>query len=84
MVVAASGIVEYARTPTDLAGGTDRPVAELWHRAARLSPVVAASNSARGVSCGMSAALIASARAMTPLSANDLKQSVDPRCEAAW
>ena len=75
MVVAASGIVEYARTPTDLTGGAD---------AARLSPVVGALNSARGVSCGMSAALIASARGMTPLSANDLKRSVDPRCEAAW
>jgi hypothetical protein len=32
----------------------------------------------------MSAALIASARAMTPLSANNLKRSVDPPCEVAW
>jgi len=82
MLVAASGIVEYTRAPTDLAGGADRPMAELRRRAARLSPVVGASNSGRGVSCGTSAALIASARAMTPH--NDLKQSVDPRCEAAW
>jgi hypothetical protein len=84
MVVAASGIVDYARTPTDLTSGADQPVAELWHRAARLSPVAGASNSARGISCGMSAALIVSARAMKPLTVNDLKRSVDPRCEAAW
>jgi hypothetical protein len=32
----------------------------------------------------MSAALIASARAMTPLSVNDLKRSVDPGYEATW
>ena len=82
--MAASGIVEYARTPTDLASGTGRPVAELWRRAARLSPVVGALNSARGVSYWMSAAWIGSARAMTLVSADDLKGSVDPRCEAAW